>query len=155
LRLKELNYEQVVGNRFAKSLSDIPAGLSDKGAAQHPEAVIDVLVPAYTSRARENVAVSEDLFTTEVPGLPIALSRSPVELRLDLRRLNGETQQAGLLFPDEVSALVLKSLASEVRHKDTDIADIWRLCHASRDRNDGSGSVARHSGWKVRHFGRR
>jgi hypothetical protein len=28
-------------------------------------------------------------------------------------------------------------------------------CHASRDRNDGSGSVARHSGWKVGHFGHR
>ena len=125
-RLKDLNYEQVAGNRFAKSLSDIPAGLPDKGATQLPEAVIDVLIPAYTGRARENVAVSEDLFTTEVPGLLIALNRSPVKLRLDLRRLNGETQQVGLLFPDEVSALVLKSLATQVRHKDTDVADIWR-----------------------------
>ena len=29
-------------------------------------------------------------------------------------------------FADEVSALVLKSLATTVRSKDTDIADIWR-----------------------------
>ena len=125
-RLREFNYEQVAGNRFAKPLSDIPAGLSDKVAAHLPEAIIDVLIPAYTSRSRENVAVSDDLFTTEVPGLSIALNRSPVELRLDLRRLNGETQQVSLLFPDEVSALVLKSLATKVRHKDTDITDIWR-----------------------------
>lgn len=125
-RLKQLNYEQVAGNRFAKTIPDIPAGLSDEGVAQRPEAVIDVLIPAYTSRARENVAVSEELFTTEVPGLGIALSRSPVQLTLEFRRLNGEIRQVDLLFADEVSALVLKSLATQVRHKDTDVADIWR-----------------------------
>jgi hypothetical protein len=31
-----------------------------------------------------------------------------------------------LPFADEVSALVLKSLATTVRSKDTDVADIWR-----------------------------
>jgi hypothetical protein len=31
-----------------------------------------------------------------------------------------------LPFADEVSALVLKALATTVRSKDTDIADIWR-----------------------------
>jgi hypothetical protein len=31
-----------------------------------------------------------------------------------------------LPFADEVSALVLKGLATRVRSKDTDIADIWR-----------------------------
>jgi hypothetical protein len=29
-------------------------------------------------------------------------------------------------FPDEVSALVLKGLATRVRVKDTDVTDIWR-----------------------------
>jgi hypothetical protein len=125
-RLKAINYRQVAGNRFARSLSDVPAGLSDEADSPLPEAVIDVLVPAYTGRAKENVMVSEDLFTTEVPGLHVALSRSPVELKLELRRLNSDAQHADLLFPDEVSAIVLKSLATQVRHKDTDIADIWR-----------------------------
>ena len=68
-RLKGLNYMQVAGNRFARGLPDIPAGTKERGGSGNPEALIDVLVPAYTSRPRENVKVGEDLFTTEVPGL--------------------------------------------------------------------------------------
>jgi hypothetical protein len=83
-----------------------------------PEAFIDVLVPAYTSRARENVQVADDLFTIEVPGLQLALARPPVNITLELHRFNGTTLQAELPFPDEVSALVLKSLATTVRSKD-------------------------------------
>lgn len=125
-RLKDLNYLQVAGNRFARGLSDIPAGMREKGALKDPEALIDILVPAYTSRPRENVQVGEDLFTTEVPGLQLALARPPVTITLELRRLNGETLHCELPFADEVSALVLKSQATRVRSKDTDIADIWR-----------------------------
>jgi hypothetical protein len=125
-RLKDLNYLQVAGNRFARGLSDIPAGVSKKDGSKDPEAYIDVLVPAYTSRARENVQVGEDLFTTEVPGLQLALARPPAIIALELRRLNGETLQCELPFADEVSALVLKAFATTVRSKDTDIADIWR-----------------------------
>jgi hypothetical protein len=94
--------------------------------AAPPQAIIDVLIPAYTSRARQNVKVSENLISTEVPGLADALARPPVIMTLELRRLNGEALQAALPFADEVSALVLKSLATRVRIKDTDIADIWR-----------------------------
>jgi hypothetical protein len=125
-RLKGLNYLQVAGNRFARGLSDIPAGTKEGGGSDHPEALIDILVPAYTSRPRENVQVGEDLFTTEVPGLQLALARPPVTITLGLRRLNGETLQCDLSFADEVSALVLKSLATRVRSRDTDIPDIWR-----------------------------
>ena len=126
-RLKNLNYKQVAGNRFARGLSDIPAGMTGGNDAPSLDAFIDVLVPAYTSRARQNVPVGEDLFTTEVPErLQFALARPPVSLTLELRRLNGETLQCELPFPDEVSALVLKSLATKVRFKDTDISDIWR-----------------------------
>jgi hypothetical protein len=124
-RLKGLNYLQVAGNRFARGLSDIPAGMNKKDDSRAPEALIDILVPAYTSRAHENVQVGEDLFTTEVLGLQLALAR-PVIMTLELRRLNGEMMQCKLPFADEVSALVLKSLATRVRFKDTDIADIWR-----------------------------
>ena len=125
-RLKDLNYLQVAGNRFARALSDIPAGMTERGGSGDPKALIDVLVPAYTSRARENVQVGEDLFTTEVPGLQQALSRPPVTITLGLCRLNGEILQCELPFADEVSALVLKGLATRVRSKDTDITDIWR-----------------------------
>jgi hypothetical protein len=125
-RLKDLNYLQVAGNRFARGLTDIPAGMKDRGGSGAPEALIDVLVPAYTGRARENVQVGNDLFTTEVPGLQLALARPPVTITLELRRLNGEILQCELPFADEVSALVLKGLATRVRSKDTDISDIWR-----------------------------
>jgi hypothetical protein len=125
-RLKDLRYAQVAGNRFARELSDIPVKIRDKEDSPRPEAFIDVLVPAYTSRARKNVQVGEDLFTTEVPGLQLALARPPVTITLELRRLNGEILQCELPFPDEISALVLKSLATTVRSKDTDTTDIWR-----------------------------
>jgi hypothetical protein len=78
------------------------------GASKNPEALIDILVPAYTSRARENVQVAEDLFATEVPGLQLAIARPPVAITLEMRRLNGEVLQCELPFADEVSALVLK-----------------------------------------------
>lgn len=125
-RLKGLNYLQVAGNRFARGLSDIPARMKDENDSPSPEAFIDILIPAYTSRARENVRVGEDLFTTEVLGLQLALARPPVAIALELVRLNGETLRCELPFAAEVSALVLKSLATTVRSKDTDIADIWR-----------------------------
>jgi hypothetical protein len=88
--------------------------------------LIDVLIPAYTSRAHDNVQVGEDLFTTEVHGLQLALARPAVTIALALHRLNGQALKCELPFADEVSALVLKSLATIVRFKDTDIADIWR-----------------------------
>jgi hypothetical protein len=53
---------------------------------------------------------------------------------MDLRRLNGDVLTASLLFPDEVSALTLKALATRVRMKPTDIVDIWRcleICFAA------------------------
>lgn len=125
-RLKDVSYIQVAGNRFARKLVDIPVGVEGERDSPSPEALIDVLIPAYTSRAHENVQVGEDLSTTEVPGLHLALARPAVSLALNLRRLNGQALDCELPFADEVSALVLKSLATTVRFKDTDIADIWR-----------------------------
>jgi len=80
------------------------------------------------------VRVGPDLVTTEVPGLQKALARAPVELALDLRRLNGDLLGVKLLFPDEVSALTLKAFATTVRMKPTDIIDVWRcleICFAA------------------------
>jgi hypothetical protein len=124
-RLKARGYEQVAGNRFARTVSDIPVTLAAAGNTPR-QAIIDVLVPAYTSRARQNVKISEDLVTTEVLGLAAALGRLPVIMALELRRLNGQTRQATLPVADEVSALVLKSLATRTRAKATDTTDIWR-----------------------------
>ena len=124
-RLTELGYEKVAGNRFARTLVDIPVQIrGERGSGR--QAIIDVLVPAYTSRARQNRRVSEDLVTTEVPGLSFALNRPPLTMALELCRLNGQALDVKLAFPDEVGALVLKSLATRVRGKATDIVDVWR-----------------------------
>jgi hypothetical protein len=124
-RLKATGYRQVAGDRFEKPVRDIPAGLGGPTASAY-NAAIDVLVPAYTSRARQNVTVAPELVTTEVPGLQTALARPVVELTLDLQRLSGSLSSVSLLFPDEVSALALKAFATTVRMKPTDITDVWR-----------------------------
>jgi hypothetical protein len=129
-RLKAAGYRQVAGDRFEKPVRDIPAGLGGATASAYT-AAIDVLVPAYTSRPRRNVTVAPELVTTEVPGLQLALARPAVELALDLRRLTGDLSSVRLLFPDEVSALVLKALATTVRIKPTDIVDVWRCLEIS------------------------
>jgi hypothetical protein len=124
-RLKTLGYQQVAGNRFARRMPDIPVTLA--GVKDAPrQAVIDILIPAYTGRARQNVKISDDLVATEVPGLAAALGRPAIIMTLELERLAGETLHAALPFPDEVSALVLKGLATRVRVKPTDTTDIWR-----------------------------
>lgn len=124
-RLKAAGYQQTAGDRFERSVLDIPARLTGTLPLEH-RAAIDVLVPAYTSRPRQNVTVTPDLVTTEVPGLQLALARPAVQLTLDLQRLNGALAGIRLLFPDEVSALVLKALATTVRIKPSDIIDVWR-----------------------------
>lgn len=123
-RLRHLGYQPVAGNRFARDLDDIPAGLTNR-TADVPAATLDVLIPTYTSRARQNRRVG-DIVTTEVPGLAIALQRPPVELDLEMHRLNGSIVRERISFPDEVSALVLKAHATTVRSKATDVVDLWR-----------------------------
>jgi len=86
---------------------------------------------ALADLARALGAITEDYrviggHTTEVPGLQQALARPPIIIALELRRLNGEVLQCEVPFADEVSALVLKGLATRVRSKDTDIVDTWR-----------------------------
>jgi hypothetical protein len=70
--------------------------------------------------------VSDDLVTTEVPGLAFALQREPVRMQMELHRLNGEQLDVEVAFPDEVAALTLKAFASQVRDKPTDVVDLWR-----------------------------
>jgi hypothetical protein len=122
-RLIELGYVKIEGNRFAKPVTDVPVQVS---GSHHParEAIIDVLVPAYTNRARQNHRATDLLVTTEVPGLAAALRRPAVPLRLKLQRLNGQVLEVELTFPDEVAALVLKTFATGVRTKATDIVDV-------------------------------
>lgn len=51
-RLKDLNYLQVAGNRFARELSDIPGGMRDENDSPSPEALIDVLISSTERHCR-------------------------------------------------------------------------------------------------------
>lgn len=124
-RLIDLGYERVAGNRFARPIHDVPVQVFGGRDTLH-QAVIDVLVPAYTSRARNDRRVNDQLITTEVLGLATALKRPPRLLALELHRLNGEQLDVEIAFPDEVAALVLKAFATRVRNKATDVVDVWR-----------------------------
>jgi hypothetical protein len=64
-KLKAAGYQQVAGDRFERSVYDVPAGISG-GASSAYRAVVDVLVPAYTSRPQaecvNRTGVSGDSF---------------------------------------------------------------------------------------------
>jgi hypothetical protein len=124
-RLTEAGYGQVAGDRFARDITDIPVRLAGQPAGSH-QAFIDVLVPSHTSRARQNRKIGNLLVATEARGLLTALNRPSVVMALTFHRLNGETREADLSFPDEVAAIVLKSLVTQVRDKATDFVDLWR-----------------------------
>jgi hypothetical protein len=132
-RLTALGYERRAGNRFARPMSDVPVRLIG-AEAPAPEAVVDILVPSYTSRLRQNRRFGDHLVTTEVPGLASALQNPAIEMSLELHRLNGDLLDVEVSVADEVSALVLKAHATTVRSKATDIVDIWRcleVCFAA------------------------
>lgn len=123
--LQEMGYARESGNRYVRRMDDLPVRLT---ASPPPDtyAAIDILTPAYTSRARDNVRISEELTTTEVPGLAIALKRPGIELDVELHRLNHETLNVRVVVPDEVSAVVLKALAWRQRAAAKDAVDMWR-----------------------------
>lgn len=88
-------------------------------------ATIDILLPAYQTRARQNVTVG-DITTIEVAGLADALRRTPVAMELDLTRSNGVRLEASVVLPDEPAALGVKSFAWVNRGAGKDAVDIWR-----------------------------
>ncbi len=137
--LARLKYAKVAGDRFARPVQDVP--VSAPGAPD-PEAVIDLLIPARTSRARRNRAVGPSLVAIEVLGLATALRRPPVTLELDMCRLNGERALVELNFPDEVSALTLKGFATRERDKPTDLVDLWRCLEVANAAGLGPGDFA-------------
>jgi hypothetical protein len=125
-RLIKRGYKRDAGNRYVRKLTDIPVELGEEGD-EGMEAAIDILVPAYTSRAKDNVRVGDHLTTTEVPGLADALRRPAAPVSLRLGRLNGDDLEAEITLPDEASALILKALAWETRGAPRDAVDLWRM----------------------------
>lgn len=136
-QIRNLGYDRVEGNRFTKAVRDLPI---PDATRTRPEAVIDILVPAYTSRARENVRVGEELVTTEVLGLAQAFLRDPVAVDLEVVRMNGDGLVIKVLLPDEASALVLKAFASQVRSEGKDAVDLWRMLEVNAVAEVGPGS---------------
>ncbi len=124
-RLLDLDYQRRAGPRFGRVMTDIPVRVVGIDSPP-PEAVIDILVPTYNSRVRENRVFGNHLVTTEVPGLATALQRLAVDMSLTLQRLNGDACEVELAIADELSAIVLKALATSVRSKATDVVDLWR-----------------------------
>lgn len=120
--LRDLGYAKVEGNRFARPIHDVGAGVE----SARQEATIDILVPGYRGRLRQNHRVG-DIVTTEVPGLAEAWKRPSIRVEVELGRLNAPPEKAGITIPDEVGALILKAEATQVRDKPTDVVDLWRL----------------------------
>lgn len=128
-RLQEAGYRRMSGNRFVRPVEDLPVGVEQSEEVEvsgEYGAVIDILIPSYRSRSRDNVRVGDHLTTTEVPGLAYALNRPPVMVDLDLTRLNGARVSARVALPDETSMLVLRAHAWRTRGTDRDAVDLWR-----------------------------
>ncbi|MDQ4144435.1 MAG: nucleotidyl transferase AbiEii/AbiGii toxin family protein [Actinomycetota bacterium] len=119
--LEGRGYERYTGNRYRREIPEL------RDQVEENFAVVDVLIPAYTSRPRENVRVDDKLTTIEVPGLASALLAEPVTVRVSLSPRTGGEHQIDLRLPDEMSGLVLKAFAWRQRSAGRDIVDVWRL----------------------------
>jgi hypothetical protein len=111
--IEALGYVKTLGNQWTKVVDD------------RRRAVIDLLVPAYTSRARDTFEVGT-VVTTEVPGLAEAFRRPGMSLDVALRLQDGTSVTTSVLVPDAVGMLALKSRVRAVRDEERDALDIWR-----------------------------
>jgi hypothetical protein len=111
--IEALGYTKVAGNRWERPIDE------------RRVASVDLLIPAYTSRARQTRRVG-DVVTTEVPGLAAALRRPPLAVPARFRLTNGEVRKATIALPDALGILTLKALVRTVRHEDRDAQDLWR-----------------------------
>ncbi len=152
--LEELGYRRAAGNRLVRAIADVPVEVAASGVAAPREAAIDVLIPAYTSRPRDNVRVGDHLTTTEVGGLAEALRRDPIKVRLQLGRLNGQTLEADVAVPDEVSVVILRAFVWRRRGAGTDAVDLWRSLEVANKaglrRRDFTSETARAAAETVR-----
>lgn len=123
--LQNLGYERVAGGTYGRPLGDLDD--SQQGKPEPHQAIVDILIPSYTSRPRDNVYVDQDVTTTEVPGLAMALARDGVEVELELHRLNSTVLKTIVVLADELSGLIIKALAWDRRNATRDAVDVWRM----------------------------
>lgn len=111
--IEALGYAKVFGNRWERRIDD------------RRVAAVDLLVPAYRSRARDTVRVG-DVVTTEVPGLAEALRRPAVPIDAELRLTDNRALRTTIVLPDAVGTLALKARVRSVRSQTRDAEDLWR-----------------------------
>lgn len=111
--IESRGYTKVMGNRWEREID------------QRRVAAVDLLVPAYRSRARHTVKVGH-VVTTEVPGLAEALRRPAVMVDAKFRLTDGSSLEASVALPDAVATLALKAGARTVRDETRDAEDLWR-----------------------------
>ena len=111
--IERRGYAKTEGNRWERQIDD------------ERTATVDLLIPAYTSRARSSRQVG-DVNTTEVPGLAEAFLAEPCVVDAEFILTNGEHLTARVLLPDSKSMILLKAGARRVRNEDRDATDLWR-----------------------------
>src|ERR1035437_2840641 len=111
--IERRGYAKTEGNRWERQIDD------------ERTATVDVLIPAYTSRARSSGQVGE-VNTTEVPGLAEAFLAEPCVVDAEFILTNGEHLNARVLLPDSKSMILLKAGARRVRNEDRDATDLRR-----------------------------
>jgi hypothetical protein len=111
--IENKGYRKVMGNRWERRIDDTRV------------AAVDLLVPAYRSRARDTVRIG-DIVTTEVPGLAEALRRPGITVEIEILLTDGSSVAAKVVIPDAPATLGLKAWARVVRNEDRDAEDLWR-----------------------------
>jgi hypothetical protein len=111
--IERRGYIKTEGNRWERQIDD------------ERTATVDLLIPAYTSRARSSRQVGE-VNTTKVPGLAEAFLAEPCVVDAEFILTNGEHLNARVLLPDSKSMILLKAGARRVRNEDRDATDLWR-----------------------------
>ncbi|MBW4079597.1 MAG: hypothetical protein HIU84_14055 [Acidobacteria bacterium] len=111
--IEKRGYTKTEGNRWERRVDDART------------ATVDLLIPAYTSRARSSRQVGE-VNTTEVPGLAEAFLAEPCVIDAEFVLTSGEHLNARVVLPDSKSMILLKAGARRVRSEDRDATDLWR-----------------------------
>ena len=112
-RIEARGYGKTSGCRWERPIDD------DRTA------VVDLLVPAYTSRARASKQYGS-VNTTEVVGLAEAFQADPYVVNAAFILSTNRRLDVQVVLPDSKSLLLIKAGARAARHEDRDATDLWR-----------------------------